>query len=94
MGEAFDVYLLDWGRPEDEDQSLSFENYVHDYLPEAVKQVLDSSRVRELTIFGYCQGGTMSAMYVSLFPEGPAKNLILLATPTDFAPDDTGFYGL
>jgi poly(3-hydroxyalkanoate) synthetase len=29
----------------------------------------------------------MSTMYASLFPEEHLKNLILLATPTDFAPD-------
>src|SRR5215213_5394846 len=35
VGEGFDVYLLDWGIPGNEDKDLSFENYVLDYLPEA-----------------------------------------------------------
>jgi hypothetical protein len=36
----------------------------------------------------------MSAMYGSLFPDEHLKNLILLATPTDFAPEDPGIFGL
>src|SRR5215217_8844524 len=84
IGEGFDVYLLDWGTPSDEDKHLAFENYVLDYMPEAAEQVLRNSGTEALTLFGYCQGGTMSAMYASLFPQGPTKNLLLLATPIDF----------
>jgi polyhydroxyalkanoate synthase len=94
VGEGFDVYLLDWGIPGNEDKTLSFEHYVLDYLPEAVENVLRSSRPEELTLFGYCQGGTMAAMYAALFPGKPLKNLVLLATPVDFAPGDPGPFGL
>ncbi len=92
--EGFDVYLLDWGVPGNEDKHLSFENYVLDYMPEAVEQVLSTSQTEELTLFGYCQGGTITAMYASLFPDKPLKNLVLLATPIDFAPEDPGLFGL
>jgi polyhydroxyalkanoate synthase len=94
LGEGFDVYLLDWGIPGDEDRDLSFEHYVLDYLPEAVQSVLDSSRAGGLTLFGYCQGGTIAAMHASLFPDEPLRNLVLLATPIDFAPEDPGPLGL
>jgi polyhydroxyalkanoate synthase len=94
VNEGFDVYLLDWGVPGPEDKNLSFENYVLDYMPEAIGQVLSNSRAEELTLFGYCQGGTMSIMYASLFPGKPLRNLVLLATPVDFAPDNPGLFGL
>jgi polyhydroxyalkanoate synthase len=94
VNEGFDVYLLDWGVPDDEDRDLSFENHVLDYMPGAVEQVLSNSSAEELTLFGYCQGGTMSVMYASLFPGKPLKNLVLLATPVDFAPDNPGLFGL
>jgi polyhydroxyalkanoate synthase len=68
VGEGFDVFLLDWGIPDDEDKNLLFEHYILDYLPEAVENVLKSSRAEELTLFGYCQGGTMATMYAALFP--------------------------
>jgi polyhydroxyalkanoate synthase subunit PhaC len=94
VSDGFDVYLLDWGIPGDEDMNLLFEDYVLDYLPEAVESVLRSSHAGELTLFGYCQGGTMAAIYAALFPGGPLKNLVLLATPVDFAPEDPGLFGL
>jgi polyhydroxyalkanoate synthase len=92
VSEGFDVYMLDWGIPGDEDSDLTFENYVLDYMPRAVRKVLRHSRVEELTLFGYCQGGVMAAMYASLLPEG-LKNLILLASPIDCAPENSGLYG-
>ena len=91
---GFDVYMLDWGIPDEEDRNLSFEDYVLDYLPEAVEALLSSSHAEELTLFGYCQGGTMATMHAALSPGGPLKNLVLLATPIDFAPEDPGLFGL
>jgi polyhydroxyalkanoate synthase len=88
VGEGFDVYMLDWGVPGDEDKDLSFENYVLDYLPKMVRKVLRTSGAEELTLFGYCQGGTISAMYASLFPDGPLRNLVLLATPVGFGSEE------
>ncbi|MEO8971178.1 MAG: alpha/beta fold hydrolase, partial [Ktedonobacteraceae bacterium] len=92
--QGFDVYMLDWGTPGDEDANLTFENYVLDYLPRAIKKVLKTSHADEFTLLGFCMGGTMSAMYASLFPNAPLKNLILLTTPIDFSPEKTGLYGL
>ena len=94
LGEGFDVYLLDRGIPEEEDEGLSFEHLTLDYLPEAVKSVLWNSGTEGLSLFGYCQGGTIAAMYASLFPNEVLRNLVLLATPIDFAPEDPGLLGL
>ena len=94
LGEGFDVYMLDWGVPGKEDKDLSFENYVLDYMPRAVKKVLRNSGAEEFTLFGYCMGGTMSVMYASLFPDKPLKNLVLLAAPIDFTPENSGLYGI
>ncbi len=92
--QGFDVYMLDWGTPGEEDKHLTFENYVLDYIPRAIKKVLKNSHAEELTILGFCMGGTMSAMYASLFPGKPLKNLILLTAPTDFTPETMGLYGV
>src|SRR5918998_2298262 len=92
-GQGFDVYLLDWGVPADEDADLDFEHLILDYMPRAVKKVLRTSAADEYTLLGYCMGGTMSTMYASLFPEH-LKNIVLLTTPIDFAPDKTGLLGL
>src|SRR5919202_6166950 len=89
VNEGFDVYLLDWGIPGDEDQDLDVENYILDYLPRAVKKVLRTSGAEEFTLFGYCMGGTMAAMYAALFPDKPLKNLVPLAAPFDFSPENS-----
>lgn len=94
VGHGFDVYMLDWGIPGDEDKGLSFENYVLDYIPRAVKKVLKASHAEEYTLLGYCMGGTMTAMYTALFPGKPLRNLVLLTTPTDFRADEMGLFGL
>ncbi len=94
VGHGFDVYLLDWGTPGDEDTHLTFDDYVLDYIPRAVKKVLRTSHAEEFSLLGYCMGGTMAAMYAALFPDLPLKNLILLTCPIDFTPDNIGLYAL
>ena len=92
--EGFDVYLLDFGIPKAEDKRLSIEDLVLDHVHGAVQKVLEVSGAREISLLGQSQGGTLSAMYASLFPDGPLKNLVLLSTPTEFAPLNPGPLGL
>jgi polyhydroxyalkanoate synthase len=92
--QGFDVYLLDWGTPGEEDKDLTFDNYIFDYIHRAIKKTLKHARTDELTLLGFCMGGTMVAMYAALFPSMPIKNLVLLTAPIDFTPEATGFYGL
>jgi polyhydroxyalkanoate synthase len=86
LAAGFGVYLLDWGVPDTTDQQRSLELYILAYMPAAMASILRTSQATELTLFGYCMGGTMSTIYAALFPGKPLKNLVLLATPIDFAP--------
>jgi polyhydroxyalkanoate synthase len=94
VGEGFDVYLFDFGIPSAEDSGLSLEDLVLDYIPGAIQEVLKASGATEISLFGHSQGGTLSAMYASLFPARPLKNLVLFSAPTEFAPRDPGPFGL
>ena len=85
VGEGFDVYLVDWGAPGPEDRNISFDDYVTEYLHRAVRKVLRFSGAQELSMLGYCLGGTLAAVYAALYPEVPLRNLILLAIPADFS---------
>src|SRR5919112_1655591 len=67
--------------------------YVLDLLPRVVKKVMRTSDAEEFPLFGYCMGGTMWAMYASLFPE-KLKNLVLLTTPVSFPQEEIGAYRL
>lgn len=94
LEEGFDVYLLELGVPGVEERSLPFERYVVDYLPAGLEQVLSSSGAEEATLFGHCMGGTLSTLYLSWDPDAPVRNLVLLAVPIDFRPDNLRALGL
>ena len=78
-----DVYLLDWGVPANADHAKSLADYICDDLHQTVELVRRRSGGRQISLLGYCMGGTMSAMYAALHP-ARVRNLILMATPIDF----------
>lgn len=81
---GYDVYMLDWNAPKPEEKSLGMENYVLDFIPDAVRRVQQDSRVEDVTMIGYCFGGVLSLLYGSIFHDGPMKNLVCFTTPVDF----------
>ncbi|WP_409294173.1 alpha/beta fold hydrolase [Peribacillus sp. SCS-26] len=83
INEGFDVYLLDFGSPGYEDSDIDIDDYILDYIQPAAKRVLRHSKARELTVIGYCLGGTIAAMYAAIAQE-PIKNLILITPPLNF----------
>ncbi len=83
--EGFDVYLLEWGDFEWEDRNLTMADLIFDYIALAARKVCQFSKTDELSILGYCMGGTMASMYAALFPLPRVKNMIFLAAPFDFA---------
>ncbi|ALC87815.1 poly(R)-hydroxyalkanoic acid synthase [Bacillus sp. FJAT-22090] len=88
--QGHDVYLLDWGTPGYEDRHMKLDHYILDYIPKAVKKVLKTSNASEISLLGYCMGGTMTTIFAALHPELPIRNIVLLTSPTDFS--DAGLY--
>jgi polyhydroxyalkanoate synthase len=82
LEEGYDVFLVDWGVPGEEDADLGLDSYVCDELHWAVRETLRASGQDEVTLLGWCIGGTLSAMYGALHL-GPVRNLVLLTTPID-----------
>ncbi|MEI4828220.1 class III poly(R)-hydroxyalkanoic acid synthase subunit PhaC [Bacillus sp. FJAT-53711] len=87
----FDVYLLDWGTPGPEDKNMKLDNYIMDYIPRAVRKVLRKSNADEVSMLGYCMGGTITSIFAALHPELPIRNIVFMTTPFDF--EETGLYG-
>jgi polyhydroxyalkanoate synthase len=81
LGEGFDVFLLDWGVPGEEDADQGLEHYVCDVLPSAMRETLRATGEEELTLVGWCMGGTLCAIHAALDQRSPARNLVLLTTP-------------
>lgn len=84
VDEGFDVYLIDFGVPGYEDKDLTMEDYIVKYIQNGARRVLRHSGVDELSVMGFCLGGTLAAIYASVAKE-PIKNLILDVAPIDFS---------
>ncbi|WP_237389567.1 alpha/beta fold hydrolase [Bacillus sp. USDA818B3_A] len=82
---GYEVYLLDWGTPGYEDKKIGIDTYIDKYLRTAVKRALRHSGAEEITLIGYCLGGTIASIYASIADE-PIKNLIVATVPIDFEP--------
>ncbi len=80
---GFDVYLIDWGVPGRSDQFLTLDDYINRFMLRVIQFILDHAQVPSISMLGYCMGGTMAAMFTSLYPE-LVKNLMLMAAPIDF----------
>lgn len=80
---GMEVYLIDWGVPDEGDRDRTMEDYICGSIHNCVQQVKEMAGTEQVSLFGYCQGGTFAAMYTALYPE-QVKNLILLAAPFDF----------
>jgi polyhydroxyalkanoate synthase len=83
LDEGFDVYLIDWGYPGEEDADVGLDNYVCDELAWGIREVLRSSGQDELSLLGWCIGGTLCLLYGGFYPENPVRSMALLTTPVD-----------
>ncbi|MFT4081628.1 MAG: alpha/beta fold hydrolase [Nocardioides sp.] len=82
---GFDVYMLDWGVPDERDAANRFEDYVDLAIPAAIRQVRRRSRSREVNLMGYCFGGVLTLMHAAHHPTSPLRSLTVVACPVDFA---------
>ncbi|HTP19442.1 MAG TPA: alpha/beta fold hydrolase [Solirubrobacteraceae bacterium] len=86
ISEGFDVFLVDWGYPDEEDADTGLEEYVCDELDWAVRETLRASGAEELSLMGWCIGATLCAMYCGLdrgVERTAVRNLALLTMPID-----------
>jgi polyhydroxyalkanoate synthase len=91
LNAGLDLYLIDWGRPTAADRFNDLDDYLNGYLDTAVDRVRALCGSDQVNLMGICMGGTFAVIYTALHP-AKVKNLITLATPTDFdLPDATLF---
>jgi polyhydroxyalkanoate synthase len=83
LEQGFDVFLVDWGVPDEEDADMGLAEFVCDELDWAVRETLYASGEEELTLLGWCIGGTLCAMLCALHPVGAVRNAVLLTTPIE-----------
>ena len=80
---GFDVYMLDWGIPDERDAANQLEDYVDSYIPSAIDRVCEISGSDSINLFGYCFGGVLSVLHAAHHPDSPLRSLTVLTTPAD-----------
>lgn len=83
LEQGFDVFLVDWGIPGDEEADMGLDDYALDHLPAAVREVRRASRACEITLVGWCMGAALCAIYLALRPDAPVRNFMPLTMPLD-----------
>lgn len=91
LNEGLDVYLIDWGYPTGADRYLGLDDYINYYMDTALEWIRSETKTKQINLMGVCMGGTFSVIYAALHRE-KVKNLITLATPTEFDIDDAGLF--
>jgi polyhydroxyalkanoate synthase len=85
IDEGFDVFMLDWGEPDERDAANVLEDYIDGYMPEALSAVAEATGEDEVNMLGYCFGGVLCTIYGASYPEAPVRSLTTIATPVDFS---------
>jgi len=84
MTEAgFQVYLVDWGKPERKDGHLGLFDYSHTMMGQALHAVREHSQSKEISLFGWCMGGLLCLLYAGYGHDKHIRNLVTVASPID-----------
>ena len=89
LREGLDVFLLDWGVPDEADAGNTLEYYVDDGISAAVAAACEVAGTDDVNLLGYCFGGVLSLLSAARHPELPIRNLAAMATPVDFSQMET-----
>lgn len=88
--EGLDVWMLDWGVPQDEDRHWRWDDLLR-RLARMQRRARRETGAQALSVLGYCMGATVSGIHAALEPERIAGFVNLLG-PFDFA--HAGLLGL
>ena len=81
--QGFDVYAIDWGTPGPLEESMTWDEALGGLIHSAVRHTLRTSGAKNLSMYGYCMGGTLALAYAALYPQ-LLRNFVAQATPVDF----------
>ncbi len=81
---GMDVYIVDWGYPDQVDKYLTMEDYIDGYVNDCVDVIRERTGHDKINMLGVCQGGTFGTIYAALYPE-KIRNLVTMVAPIDFS---------
>lgn len=83
LAAGFDVFLIDWGVPDERDAQNRLEDYVDGYLPAAIARACELAGSDDVNALGYCFGGVLALLYAARHTTA-LRSLSVAATPVDF----------
>ncbi len=84
LAQGYDVYVMDWNPPTQDERTLTIESYTLDFIPDCIRRVQQDAGVDAVTLVGYCMGGVLATIHAALHAGGPVKNLVCFTTPIDW----------
>ena len=84
LGRGYDVFNLDWAPPRRDEAHLGITDYVDRFIPDSLATIARITGETEVTLAGYCMGGTLATIHAALHAGNGVRNLVLFATPVDF----------
>jgi polyhydroxyalkanoate synthase subunit PhaC len=84
LGAGTDVFLVDFGVPDEVDATNTLETYVDNYLPRAVRAAA-AELGEEVDVLGYCMGGVLTTLCMAAHQDLPVRRMAVMAAPIDFS---------
>ncbi len=85
LDRGFDVFLVDFGRPDETDREFRLEDYLLKPINTSVEKMREVTGSRQVSIFGYCMGGVFATCYAALERTDAVRNVAMLGAPIDFS---------
>lgn len=82
--QGFELYLIDWGRPQRRHNHHRFSTYFGELMPKLLAKVRAHSGSEELSLHGWSFGALFSLCYTALHQDTQIRNLVLLGAPGDY----------
>ncbi|MBK7580395.1 MAG: alpha/beta fold hydrolase [Myxococcales bacterium] len=81
---GFDVFVVDFGVPDRDDEQVRLDDYVLDYVPACVEAALAASGAKQVSLAGYCMGGIFCLIHAATHQDARVANLVTIGAPVNF----------
>ena len=83
VAQGYDVFVVDWGTPTDEDRYITFDDVCDTAIGRAIRKSAKIAGAKKVHLLGYCLGGLLTTIHVAVHDEHVAS-MCVLAAPVKF----------
>jgi polyhydroxyalkanoate synthase len=85
LSAGFEVFLIDWGEPDERDARNGVATYVDDVLAPAIERTASNAGSGGVSTIGYCMGSLFCLLAAASHQQLPIKAMVGLTTPIDLS---------